>query len=136
MLFLFSFWHPYDSDVGMFKVCLEIPKPLIFFEFLFLHSVLVECFLFLLLQIIDFSPGFLPFTVDSLYAFISLSIAFIFSSILWTQTFLWMSWWPVFWTVHLIGCLSFCHLVIFFLELWSVLSLVPFFFCLGTPITY
>ena len=28
LLFLF-FWHPYDSDVGMINVVLEIPKPLL-----------------------------------------------------------------------------------------------------------
>ena len=28
LLFLFSFWHPYDSDVIMFKVVLEVPKAL------------------------------------------------------------------------------------------------------------
>ena len=43
LAFLF-FWHPYDLDVEMFKVVLEVPKPLlIFFEFSFLHSVQVEC---------------------------------------------------------------------------------------------
>ena len=30
--------------VGMFKVLLEVPNLSSFFEFLFLHSVLVECF--------------------------------------------------------------------------------------------
>ena len=38
-LFLFSFWHPYDSDVGTFKVVPEIPKPLLIslnFCFIFL----------------------------------------------------------------------------------------------------
>ena len=30
---------PYDSDVGALKVVPEVPQPLIFFEFLFLHSV-------------------------------------------------------------------------------------------------
>ena len=45
LLFLFSFWHLYDSDVGKFNVVPEVPNPvLIFFEFLFLHSVSVECF--------------------------------------------------------------------------------------------
>ena len=31
LLFLFSFWHPYDSDVGTFKVVSEVPKPLLIF---------------------------------------------------------------------------------------------------------
>ena len=34
----------------------------------------------------------------------------------------------MFWTVHLIGWLSLCCLVVFFLELWTVLSLGPLFF--------
>ena len=37
------------------------------------------------------------------------------------------SWLPVFWTVHPVGWLSLHCLVIFFLELWSVLSFGPFF---------
>ena len=41
---------------------------------------------------------------------------------------MWASWLPVFWSVHLIGWLSLCHLVVFFLELWSVLSFGLFFF--------
>ena len=38
MLFLFSFWNPYDSDVGIFKVFLEVPKPLL----IFLNSCFLE----------------------------------------------------------------------------------------------
>ena len=34
LVFLFSFWHPYDSAIGNFKVVLEVPKPL----FIFLNS--------------------------------------------------------------------------------------------------
>ena len=45
-----------------------------------------------------------------------------------TQPFLWASWLPVFWTVHLISWLSLRHLVLFFLELWSVLSFGVIFF--------
>ena len=40
---------------------------------------------------------------------------------------LWISWLPMFWTLHLIGCLSLYRLVVFFLELWSVLFR-PYFF--------
>ena len=55
MLFLFSFWHPYDSDVGMFKVVPEFLQPLhIFFQFLFLHSIPVQCL-------------FLPFVPNCLF---------------------------------------------------------------------
>ena len=50
----FSFWHPYNSDIGMFKVFPEVPQPLNFFEVLFLHSVLVGCL-------------FLPFVPNSCF---------------------------------------------------------------------
>ena len=77
--------HPYDLDVGMFKVVLEVPKPLL----LFLNSCFfilfqLDVYFFLLLQVIDLSPDFLPFTVGSPYAFsfISLFIAVTFFSIL------------------------------------------------------
>ena len=81
----------------------------------------LNVYFFLLLQIIDLSPGFLPsLLVPCIFSFISLCIDFTFSSIL--QPFLWASWLPVFWTVHL-HCL-----VLFFLELWSVLSFGPYFF--------
>ena len=44
LLLFFSFCHSYDSDVGTFQVVPEVPKSLfIFFEFLFLYSVLVGC---------------------------------------------------------------------------------------------
>ena len=45
-----------------------------------------------------------------------------------TKSFLWASWLPVFWTLHLIGWLSLHHLVVFFLEFQSVLSFGPYFF--------
>ena len=35
LVFLFSFWHPYDSAIGNFKVVLEVPKPLLIFFFFF-----------------------------------------------------------------------------------------------------
>ena len=39
LLFLFSFWHPYSSDIGTVQVVPEVAKPLfIFLKFLFLHS--------------------------------------------------------------------------------------------------
>ena len=43
-----------------------------------------------------------------------------------------LSWLPVFWTLNLIGWLSLHCLLVFFLELWSVLSLGPYFFVLHT----
>ena len=44
-----------------------------------------------------------------------------------TQPFLWASWLPVVWTLHLICWLSLHHLVLF-LKFWSVLSFGPYFF--------
>ena len=81
LLFLFSFWHPYDSDVEMFKVVLEVPKSLlIFLSSCFFILLWLNVSFFLLVQTIDLSPGFLPVTVA--FSFISLYIAFTFSSIL------------------------------------------------------
>ena len=80
---------------------------------------LVECLeqKFLLLQTLDLSPSFLPFTVGSLYillyfSFRSLHFFLYFGTIL--NHFLWASWLPVFWTLHLIGWLSLHCLVVFF----------------------
>ena len=70
MLFLFSFWHPYDSDAGMFKVVLEVPKPLIFLISCFFILFQLNVYFFLLAQIVDLSPSFLPVTVGSLYIFL------------------------------------------------------------------
>ena len=96
--------------------------------FLFLHSVLVECF-FLLVQTVDLSPGFPPITVGSMYIFLYFtfhnlhfflyfvtifnpSVSIMITSVL---------------NCALIGWLSLHHFVVFFLELWSVLSFGPFF---------
>ena len=101
----------------MFKVVLEVPKPLLIFlnSYLFILFWLDVSF-FLLFQIIDLSPGFLPFTVGSLYIFLyftlhSLHFFLYFVSIL--KSFLWASWLLVFWTLHLICWLSPPHLVLF-----------------------
>ena len=67
--------------------------------------------------------------VPCTFSFISLFIAFTFSSVLQPHsTFLWASWLPVFWTLHLTSWLSLHLLVVFFLELWTVLSFGSFFF--------
>ena len=71
------FLYPYDSDVGTFKVVLEVPKPLLtFLNSCFFILFYLNVYFFLLVQIVDLSPSFLPFTVGSLYIFISLFIAF------------------------------------------------------------
>ena len=84
LLFFFSFWHPYDSDIGAFKVVPKVPKPLlIFLNSCFFILFWLNVSFFLLDQTIDLSPGFLPFTVGScIFSFISLFTAFSFSSIL------------------------------------------------------
>ena len=84
LLFLFSFWHPCDSDVGMFKVVSEIPKTLlIFLNSSFFILLWFNVYFFILLQTVDLSLSFLPFTlVPGTFSFVSLFIAFTFSSIL------------------------------------------------------
>ena len=74
--------------------------------------------------------------VSCIFFFISLCIAFTFPLFCnYTQPFLWLFWLPVFWTLHLIGCLSLNHLVLF-LEFWSVLSFGPYFFALAPLLGY
>ena len=74
-LVLFSFWYPYNSDVGTFKDVLEVPKPLlIFLKSYFFIVFWLNVYFFHLLQIVDLSPGFLPFTVGSLYIFLYLTL--------------------------------------------------------------
>ena len=55
-----------------------------FFELFFFFLLWVNAYFFVLFQIVDLNPGFLPFTVGSLYIFfISLYITFTSSFILW-----------------------------------------------------
>ena len=70
LLFLFSFCQPYDSDVRTFKVVPEVPKPLIFLNSCFFILFWLNVYFFLLFQILDLKPGFLPYTVGSLYMFL------------------------------------------------------------------
>ena len=71
------------------------------------------------------------------FSFISFFIAFTFSSILQPYSTISVSILITsILTLHLIGWLSLYHLVVFFfLELWSVLSFEPYFFCLHLPVT-
>ena len=78
---------------------------------------------------VGLSPAFLLFTIGSLYIFLyftldSLHFFLYFASVLWA------SWLPMFWTLNLIGWLSF-HCLVAFLELWSVHSFGPYFFVLA-----
>ena len=66
-MLLFSFWHAYNSDLGMFQVVPEVPKSL----FTFLNSCFfilfwLDVYFSLLFQIIALIPGFCPVTVGSL----------------------------------------------------------------------
>ena len=76
--------HPYDSDVGTFKVVLEVPKPLlIFLNSCFFILFWLNVYFFLLLQITAVSPSFFPsLLVPCIFFFISLCIPFTFSPIL------------------------------------------------------
>ena len=62
---------PLCSDGGTVKIVPEVPNPLlIFLNSCFFILVWMDVYFFLLFQIIDLSPGFLPFTVGSLYIFL------------------------------------------------------------------
>ena len=67
--------------------------------------------------------------VPCTFSFISLCTAFTSSSIFLYSIIFVSIWLPVFWTLHLIGWLSFCHFILF-LEFWSVLSFGPYVFVL------
>ena len=136
LLFFFSSWHTYDSDVGTFKITPEVPKPfLIFLNSCFFILFQLNVYLSLLFWIVDLSSGFLPFTVGSLYIFLySLFIAFTFCSILWPCSIISVS--ILITSVLnsvLIGCLS-LHRLVLFLEFWSVLSFGPYFFVSAPPL--
>ena len=79
----FSFWHPYNSDIGMFQVVPEVPKSL----FTFLNSCFfilfwLDVYFFLLFQIVDLCPfSFLLLLVPQIFCFISLCVSFICSFI-------------------------------------------------------
>ena len=81
-----SFWNPYDSDVGTFKVTPVVPKPvLIFLNSRFFILFWLKVYFFLLVLIIDLSPGFLAFTIGSLYISLHFTLHSLqpFPSILW-----------------------------------------------------
>ena len=61
--------HPYDSDVGTFKVVPEVPKPLLIFLIYYFFILFQMDIYFFLFQIIGLSPSFLAFSVGSLCIF-------------------------------------------------------------------
>ena len=130
LVFLFSFCHPCDSDVGMFKVVLEVPEPLLMFlNSCFFILFWLNVYLFLLLQIVDMSPSFLPFTVGSLYILLYFTcITFTSSSILWAYSAISVS----ILTTNVLNSASDSLAISLslssILELWSVLSFGPYFF--------
>ena len=136
----FSISCPYSSPPGtpMIRMleCLKLSQRFLSLSSFFLNSWFfilfwLNVYFFLSFQTIDLSPSFLPFTVGSLYIFLYFTLYSLHFFCHHTQPFLWASWLPVFWTVYLIGWLSLHHLVVFFLELWSVLSFGPYFFLSG-----
>ena len=102
----------------MFKVVLHVPKPLLIFlnSCFFILFWLDVCFSFWSTAFIWAPISFTSLLVPCTFSFISVSIAFIFLNLICSQIqpILWASWLPVFWTVHLIGWLSLCCLVVFF----------------------
>ena len=109
---------------------------LFFWILVFFILFWLNVYFFLLVQIIDLSPSFLPFTVDYLYFFfISLCVAFIFSFILLPYSTNSVIILTVFWTLHLIGWLSLHCLVVFFPGAVIYSFIWAIFFCRGVPAT-
>ena len=127
LLLLAPLWF----EVGTFKVVPEVPKPLLFcLNSCFFILFQLDVYFFLLLQIVDLSPSFLPFTVGSLYILFYFTLGSLHFFLHFVTKLNWASWLPMFWTPHQKGCLSPCHLALF-LEFWSVLSFGPYFFVLS-----
>ena len=126
----FGCCNPYDLDVVTFNVVSEVSKNSSFCWILvssFCSGWMCISFIWSkpLIWVLVSYPSLL---VPCIFSFISLFIDFIFSSNLWPySTNSVTSWLPGFWTVHLIGWLSLHRLVVFFLELWSILSFGPYF---------
>ena len=67
LLLFFSFWHPYNLDIGTFQIFPEVPKSLFtFLDSCFFILFWLDVYFFLLFHVIALSPGFLPVTVGSL----------------------------------------------------------------------
>ena len=118
-LLFFSFWHPYESDVRMFKVVLEVRQPLFIFFWILVSSfcsgwMFISSFWSKLLIRVPIS--FPSLLVTYTFSFISLFIAFTFSSILQPYSTNSVS---ILITSVLTcasdSCLSLHHLVVFFL---------------------
>ena len=114
------------------SIYLYLPKPLlIFYEFLFLHSVLVECLFLPSAPNHWFRslPPSLHYWFPITISFISFCIAFTFPSILWPYSVISVS----ILIPSVLNCTSdrlaiSSSLSCIFLEFWTVLSFGPFFF--------
>ena len=118
---------PNNSDIGVFKVVLEVPKHLFsFFEFLFLHSVPVGC-LFLPFVPNHWFESWFPSChcwFPEYFALFHFEYLSFFNQ---AKSVLRAFWLPGFWTLHQIDWLS-PHRLALFLEFCSVLSFGPYFF--------
>ena len=140
LLFLFPFWHPYDLNVGLFQVVPEVPQPLLTFFWILVSSFCSSwmfissfCSKSLIWVPVSFPSLLVPYT----FSFISLFIAFAFSSTFQRYSYISVS----ILNTSVLNSAS-DRLAIFssvsctfFLELWSVLSFGPYFFGLSRPVT-
>ena len=134
LFFLFSFWHPYNSDVERFKMSWRFLSLSSFFWILvssfFSGWIFLSSFWSTLLIWVPVS--FPSLLVPCTFSFVSLSVAFIFSSNLQPNSTNSVS----FLITSVLNCASdrlaicSCCLVELFLELWTVLSFgsLSFFF--------
>ena len=137
---------PLYSDVGTFQVVLEFPKPLLIFLIsCFFILFWLNVYFFLLLQIIDLSPGFHPFTVGSLYIFLYFTLHSLHFFLCFVTILNHFCEHPDYQCFELpSGRLAISSLLsCIFLELWSVLSFGPYFFivvhllcCKGQSLRY
>ena len=124
-----SLWHPYDSNVGTIKVVPEVPYPIL----IFLDSFSSCCsdWIFFLPDVPNHWFHSWLHRLHSKFFFISISVSsvsnWIFLMLL-TSSLSFLSILKlVFWTLHLIDCLSPFRFILF-LEVWSVHSFGPYFF--------
>ena len=129
----------------MFKVVLDVAKPLlIFWSSCFFILFWLNVYFFLLVQTIDSNPGLIPVTVGSLYIFRYFTFHSFYFFLYFATILNHFCEHPDYQCFELcqIGCLSPCCLVLF-LEFFSLLSFRPYFFlsvhllcCKGRSLRY